>query len=87
MNKISHNLFFIINYIFKISSLSNVFPSSFDSSFNSALVSISSTKLEKGLQPILRSLGPIFFHKNNLFKLYDCKWHHLKLVSILAKKK
>ncbi len=73
MNKISHNLFFIINYIFKISSLSNVFPSSFDSSFNSALVSISSTKLEKGLQPILRSLGPIFFHKNNLFKLYDCK--------------
>jgi hypothetical protein len=61
------------------------FSNSFDSSFNSALVSISSNKLEKGLQPILGSLGPIFVHKNNLFKLYDCKRCHLELVSILFK--
>ncbi len=80
--------FFTINYIFKnlipfIYILSNfVIPS-----FNSPSISVNSTKLEKGLQSILRSLGQYLFTKIHLSKLSNCKRDFLKLVNIPSKEK
>jgi hypothetical protein len=55
MMKMLHNLF-IINYIFKIASLSTILSNL----SNYALTSISSIKLRKGLQPILKSLSDFY---------------------------
>ncbi len=48
------------------------------------LVSIKSTKLERDLQPILKSLGKFFVDKDQFVQTFDCKQHLLRLVKILA---
>jgi hypothetical protein len=77
--------FFITNYIFKFSSLSKKNSTS-SNSFNFASTSISSSKLEKVLHPILGSMNQFLLIKFYLFKLFDCKWHLLRIISIHAKK-
>jgi len=77
MIKMLHN-FLKINYISKISSLSNVPSNYFNFLSNYASISIICIKFKKGLQSILGSLG-------HIFKLSNYKQHFLILVSILAK--
>jgi hypothetical protein len=65
MMKMLHNIFNNKLYS-KISSFSNVPWNSSNYSYNFASISISYTKLEKGLQPIIGSLGQFLFTKMNL---------------------
>ncbi len=81
-----YTIYFMINYIFKISSFSNVSSIFSNSSFNFASASISSTKLKNGLQPILMSLGQFLFTKINYLN-YLIANDLLKLINVVIKKK
>jgi hypothetical protein len=73
-------------YMFTSSSCSKEL-SNFSNSSKSKSFSISSTKLEGGLLSILKSFAQFFHTKISLSKLFNCKWHLLNFVSMLAKEK
>jgi len=68
-------------------SCSNESSNSFKSFSKSKYVRINSTKLEGGLQPTLKSLGKCVLTKKIKIELFNCKWHLLWFVSMLAKEK